>query len=62
MLKIGPFILVLAVCMSIIGCQENEVAPAPMADLRIYVNAVGRTDARALTDAEEEYYKDALAS
>lgn len=48
--------------MSIIGCQENEVAPAPMADLRIYVNAVGRTDARALTDAEEEYYKDALAS
>lgn len=62
MLKIGPFILVLAVCMSIIGCQENEVTPAPMADLRIYVNAVGRTDARALTDAEEEYYKDALAS
>lgn len=62
MLKIGPFILVLAVCMSIIGCQENEVAPAPMADLRIYVNTVGRTDARALTDAEEEYYKDALAS
>ncbi len=62
MLKIGPFILVLAVCMSIIGCQENEVAPAPMADLRIYVNALGRTDARALTDAEEEYYKDALAS
>ena len=61
MLKIGPFILVLAVCMSIIGCQENEVAPAPMADLRIYVNALGRTDARALTDAEKEYYKDALA-
>lgn len=62
MLKVGPFILVLAVCMSIIGCRGDEVAPAPMADLRIYVNAVGRTDARALTDAEEEYYKDALGS
>lgn len=62
MLKVGPFILVLAVCMSIIGCRGDEVAPAPMADLRIYVNAVGRTDARALTPAEEEYYKDALGS
>lgn len=62
MLKVGPFILVLAVCMSIIGCRGDEVAPAPMADLRIYVNAVGRTDARALSDAEEEYYKDALGS
>lgn len=62
MWKIRQFILALSACLFVMGCQDKEEVPTPMADLRIYVNAVGRTDARTLTDAEKEYYKDALAS